>query len=168
MNWVYINLARNKRAVAIGDPLNTETTTTEAPEPPEPTDPPRTSWRRRNRVGGARNSTTGSRVSRRRNRVGGARNSTTGGSRRRSRTNRIRSSGNSTVAGSRASRRNRRKNRRLQQQSTTTEAPWKESSVKNKLEESDIKRSQCGIIKKVVWFCNVIQRCAFGQDHVMV
>lgn len=129
MNWVYFNLARNKRAVAIGDPLNTETTTTEAPEPPEPTDPPRTSWRRRNRVGGARNSTTGSRISRRRNRVGGARNSTTG-SRRRSRTNRIRSSGNSTVAGSRASRRNRRKNRRLQQQSTTTEAPWKESSEK--------------------------------------
>lgn len=116
-------LARNKRAVAVGDPLNTETTTTEAPEPPEPTDPPRTSWRRRNRVGGARNSTTGSRRSLRKTRLGGARNSTTGGSRRRSRTNRIQSSGNSTVAGSRASRRNRRKNRRLQQQASTTEAP---------------------------------------------
>lgn len=168
MSLVYFDLARNKRAVAIGDPLNTETTTTEAPEPPEPTDPPRTSWRRRNRVGGARNSTTGSRVSRRRNRVGGARNSTTGGSRRRSRTNRIRSSGNSTVAGSRASRRNRRKNRRLQQQSTTTEAPWRESSEKNPQKKVTLRESQCGKINKVVWFCNVIQRCAFWQDHVMV
>lgn len=122
--WCILILARNKRAVAIGDPLNTETTTTEAPEPP------RTSWRRRNRVGGARNSTTGSRRSSRKSRLGGARNSTTGGSRRRSRTNRIQSSGNSTVAGSRASRRNRRKNRRLQQQAPTTEAPWKETSEK--------------------------------------
>lgn len=128
--WCILILARNKRAVAIGDPLNTETTTTEAPEPPEPTDPPRTSWRRRNRVGGARNSTTGSRRSSRKSRLGGARNSTIGGSRRRSRTNRIQSSGNSTVAGSRTSRRNRRKNRRLQQQAPTTEAPWKETSEK--------------------------------------